>query len=88
MMRRPQPPKVAPYCGNREYAVCSRKLDSLLRRVQIATPVSLAEHLVQMSLSVPQTAVHGLSKYFRFLVSGSRPVYTRTSHIRAERRTI
>lgn len=63
-------------------------MEGLLRRVRIAAQVSFTEHLIQMSLSVPQTAVDGLIQISAFLVSGSRPLYTRTSQTRSPRRTI
>jgi hypothetical protein len=52
-------------------------VQGLLRRVQVAAPVSLAQQLVQMSLSVPQTAVDGLIQIFPLLGFGiAAIVYT------------
>jgi hypothetical protein len=45
-------------------------IQGLLRRVQIAASVSLTDHIVQMSLSVPKTTAHGLVQVFPLLGFG------------------
>jgi hypothetical protein len=35
-------------------------IERLLRRVELSPTVSLAEHFVEMSLSIPESAVDGL----------------------------
>jgi hypothetical protein len=39
----------------------------LLRRIEIPTAISLAEHFVEMSLSVPQSTVDGLVQVLSLL---------------------
>lgn len=42
-------------------------IQCLLRRVQIPAPIALAEHFVEMRLSVPQSAVDGVVQVIPFL---------------------
>jgi hypothetical protein len=42
----------------------------LLGRVEIPAAISLAEHLVEMSLSVPQSAANGVVQVISFLGFG------------------
>jgi len=62
-------------------------IKSLLRRIQIPAAISFAQQ-GEMRLRISKSAVYGLVQVFRFLDSGSRPLYTRTSQVRTPRRTI